>query len=182
MFATMLRLAIRMDRRGQYDLADRFERLAGEYWVTDSGDVLGADGDVGDYNHEAHVLEQILYNHELDPEQADWGMMPAERLAELGLDAEEIACLKGKMDARDYAIRHWGWGRILDDVGQVRELTPNALRGLANAWYEHYGDDPIDRTFDIEVGMSGDSKLYSGVPWDAISGEDPAALLPYRPI
>lgn len=34
----------------------------GEYWITDSGDVMHADGDIGDYNHEAYVIEIVQGN------------------------------------------------------------------------------------------------------------------------
>lgn len=33
--------------------------LNGEYWITDSGSTMYADGDVGDYNHEAYVIMYI---------------------------------------------------------------------------------------------------------------------------
>lgn len=35
--------------------------LDGEYWITDGGEVMYADGDIGDYNHEAHVIETLQH-------------------------------------------------------------------------------------------------------------------------
>lgn len=31
--------------------------LRGEFWIEDGGQVMGADGDIGDYNHEGYVIE-----------------------------------------------------------------------------------------------------------------------------
>lgn len=36
------------------------KRVRGEYWIDDCGQALYADGDVGDRNHEAFVLEQAM--------------------------------------------------------------------------------------------------------------------------
>lgn len=36
------------------------KKVRGEYWIDDSGCALYADGNVGDYNHEAFVLERAM--------------------------------------------------------------------------------------------------------------------------
>jgi hypothetical protein len=35
------------------------EDTRGEYWITDSGDVIYADGDIGDMNHETIIIDQL---------------------------------------------------------------------------------------------------------------------------
>jgi len=43
----------------------KLAQLSGEFWITDSGQVMFADGDIGDYNHEAYVIESILSKYDL---------------------------------------------------------------------------------------------------------------------
>ena len=33
--------------------------INGEYWINDDGDILHADGDTGDMNHEGHVIDTL---------------------------------------------------------------------------------------------------------------------------
>lgn len=35
------------------------EETRGEYWITDSGTVIYADGDIGDMNHEAIIIDEL---------------------------------------------------------------------------------------------------------------------------
>ena len=46
----------------------KFSQIQGEYWITDSGQVMGADGDIGDYNHESYVIQSILGSYDMDYE------------------------------------------------------------------------------------------------------------------
>ena len=54
------------------------ETLRGEYWIDDGGNLLEADGDIGAYNHEAHVIELLQYQISdkfgdyRDGEYVDW--------------------------------------------------------------------------------------------------------------
>lgn len=41
------------------DDSDEHYRLHGEYWINDSGQSMYADGDIGDMNHEAHVIQGL---------------------------------------------------------------------------------------------------------------------------
>jgi hypothetical protein len=54
-----------------------FIKVASEYWINEDGQEFFADGDVGDYNHEAYVTEQLVAQYALpfDPHSAqekDW--------------------------------------------------------------------------------------------------------------
>lgn len=46
--------------------------LTGEYWILPEGEVLGADGDIGDYTHEAHVIEYVQNQYIPDEYGGDW--------------------------------------------------------------------------------------------------------------
>ncbi len=35
------------------------EQIQGEYWIDNNGQIMGADGDTGDYNHEGHVMDLL---------------------------------------------------------------------------------------------------------------------------
>ena len=35
--------------------------IKGEYWITDTGEIEYADGDIGDYNHEMLVIQTVRY-------------------------------------------------------------------------------------------------------------------------
>lgn len=47
------------------------EKVASEWWIDDDGFAMYADGDIGDMNHEAHVIQTVLSKYDLDPEQVD---------------------------------------------------------------------------------------------------------------
>lgn len=76
--------------------------ITGEYWITESGDVQYADGDVGTYNHEGYVLDtiqrQIIDAFGLDRdfdqgEFVDWEgfvqELVREKAEEYGLDVDD---------------------------------------------------------------------------------------------
>lgn len=56
-------------------------QLNGEYWITDDGSTMFADGDVGDYNHEGYVIMYLQgdiasdFNVHEDSEFTDWDEM-----------------------------------------------------------------------------------------------------------
>ena len=53
-------------------------RLRGEWWITDDGDALYADGDVGDMNHELYIMGMLRskvadeFGYEYDVQMHDW--------------------------------------------------------------------------------------------------------------
>jgi hypothetical protein len=40
--------------------------FSGEWWITEGGSAMYADGDIGDMNHEAYVVEGILSQHDIE--------------------------------------------------------------------------------------------------------------------
>ena len=53
-------------------------KLDGEYWITNDGSTMYADGNVGDYNHEAYVIEYVQaeiassFNVDVEIQFTDW--------------------------------------------------------------------------------------------------------------
>ena len=46
----------------------KLSQVYGEFWITSDGSAIEADGDVGDYNHEAHVMIYIMSKYDVDYE------------------------------------------------------------------------------------------------------------------
>lgn len=157
-------------------------KTAQEYWIDDSGQALFADGDIGDQNHEAIVIEQILYNNGIDQTMENVYEMSNEDLLERGLSQEELDCVRGKIDARDYGMKHFGWARIIGTSAQVYTLSPKVLSNLADGWYEIFGENAMNLTYTIEVGPPGQSIVYDDIPWHIIESDDMSQLYEYSEI
>jgi len=49
----------------------KLAQVSGEWWIDDSGSAMYADGDVGEYNHEMHVIDAVRNKYLDIPEFAD---------------------------------------------------------------------------------------------------------------
>ena len=49
----------------------KLAQIHGEWWIDDSGSAMYADGDVGDANHETHVIDAVLHKYLDIPEFTD---------------------------------------------------------------------------------------------------------------
>lgn len=96
------------------------------------------------------------------------------------------------LDAREYALVHWGWQRVKGNTIQTQTLTRKDLENIVSGLWEAYGEqldetneDERDEmnpsgehTFNIEV-MSTRS-YYQNIPMSVLSKKDPTALNAYR--
>lgn len=144
----------------------------GEWWITDTGDVLFADGDTGDKNHEYYVIEQIIGNYfEMDsidsPDIYTIQKMSDQELLQKGMNQEEVNVVKGRKEARDYAMQQWGWIRVADKYAQAWNITSEILGRIANGLYEAYGDDVFRQNFVVEMLSTG--KNFASVPYSVIA-------------
>jgi len=81
-------------------------KLRGEYWITDSGDILYADGDVGDYNHEGYVMMYLQnsiasnFNIYAETEFNDWDKIKEMIIQEILDDSndEDVKELQYRID------------------------------------------------------------------------------------
>lgn len=147
----------------------------GEFWIID-GSVTYADGDIGDYNHEMVAVEAILSNYDIE-DYDEFDRMSLDELVERGMGQEEIDAVdfNGRGDARAYAIKHFGWKRLLGREIETYTLTESDLDDIANGLYDAYGDDVINTTFNIEIQSS--KRYYVAVPWEIISSKDFTTLM-----
>ena len=179
--------------------------LSGEYWFDDSGTTMYADGDVGDMNHEAYViqrcnseildhfhlnnggdydtvethqdtiLDMIVEDSDIEDEDEKWEKRqelendPADAiinyLTQKGVkDVSDTVFIAygSSRDAREYAIKNWGWSRVAGDSIETKELTRETLRviahGINNALEEEGKTYEYDETPDVldlhEYGIS----------------------------
>ena len=136
---------------------------SGEYWIDDSGNVMGADGDTGDYNHEAHVIENLLAQYDIEYYE-DFEKMNLNELVEKGMTQDEINTLTGKMDPREYAMRHWGWARVQGNNIEVWNLGGGIINTIANGLFEIYDELVKNETFNLYLHSTG--KWYNNLPWE----------------
>lgn len=166
--------------------------IHGEYWINESGQALFADGDIGDYNHAAYVLETLqyevaetfgIYNHEGITPEDEFFKQIIEKIIEEAPELEQtinqlkkknqvekiviqklkesgysdklandmVYTLLGFMDPRDFAIIHWGWKRVLDNMVETYTLTPNDMKTIANGLYDIEPQLSPQAVFTIEI-------------------------------
>jgi len=156
-------------------------QVYGEWWITDTGDVLFADGDAGSdvYNHEMQVLNQITSDY-FDKELTDFDFssLTEDDFIRTGMPQEARDVLEGRTDARDYGMKILGWIRVADKYIQAWYLTGTTLRNIANGLFEAYGTDAFKQKYVIESLSNG--KNYSPVPYEAIDSGNPRELLQYK--
>ena len=178
---------------GYYDRGDQTVGLSGEYWFDQSGSTMYADGDNGDMNHEAYViqrcnaevldyfhlnsgdddsvesheddiLKRIVDEMDIEDEEERFRKLeelnndPADAMMEYlkqhgAKNAEDLVlnAYGSRSDAREFAIKYWGWSRVAKDSIETKELTSKTLqvlaRGINNALEEEgktyeYEDNP----------------------------------------
>jgi len=153
----------------------KFAQISGEYWIDDIGNAIFIDGDVGDYNHESYVMEQVRYkvadlahekglteNNHSNDDFIDWDMFLQEikrgtkdsvynTLLKSGLKAEQLDVAFEQRDARAYAVEHWGWKRLEGTNVETGTLTPNDMDTIASGLYNAYDEDATNQTYTIYV-------------------------------
>lgn len=190
----------------------KFEEVSGEYWIDDSGMSMYADGDIGDYNHEAYVIEtvrnQIMedeedwdewkkktaqekFEQEMDavrgiPEeehrvQEEFKKTPEEflfkELRERGISDEDYAITEGFGDAREYAMKKWGWKRLQGDNVESWTLTKWDLETIARGLWEAYDEEAEKETYNLYIYGTG--KWYSDIPYDLIENGNVKDILEF---
>lgn len=195
-----------MDLDDEEDLEEEIEPiyLHGEYWFDDSGDAMYADGDVGDMNHEAYVIQRCIYDvlgsfdiHDdseypsieknedvileiiVDSMNIEDENEKYEKLQELKDDpasaiidylktqnfpnAEETVFIAydSRGDAREFAIKNWGWSRVHGKHIEVQTLNSETLknvkRGILNALEQEgklYSEDDYEAAGKAEYNIS----------------------------
>ena len=146
----------------------KFAEVYGEYWIMEDGNTLYADDN---YNHEGHVMETVAGQHfEMDcvdsPDLYEITNMDNAQLAEVGMSEDEIRVIRGDIDAREFAMKNWGWVRVADRYVQSWILDSRALKRIADGLYDAFQEEAFRSTFVLENISSG--KNYSPVPYAVI--------------
>jgi len=178
--------------------------FSGEFWLHDNSAQF-ADGDIGDYNHEAYVIESVQREYAPDEfgdgEYVDWDGAKAqivedyiesmdneqetaealarqkadpdeftwEALRGLGMTNEQIEIAEGAGDAREYAMKEWGWKRLQGNNVETWTLTKGDMDEIAEGLYDAYNDAVLskDARFNIYVYKTG--RWYTDLTYAQIS-------------
>ena len=107
----------------------KLAKLAGEWWIID-GDVMFADGDVGEVNHEGMVVDHIKRQYADDRfdrgEYVDWDAFEASLLAQKVIDAGlDLASLDDRSKYNLILEALTELGMTQDEISIVRESHSN---------------------------------------------------------
>jgi len=192
----------------------------GEFWITDSGYVMGA-GEDDQYDHVSHVIttaqDELMDNETEDWEYwmsnqaskilsqekesleeqlaiaedgenesqiekvkndlyANWEMtknidyyvydLIFNNVANLGIDPSVFNAANGIGDPRKFAMKHWGWKRLADDVVETWTLTRRDLDIISRGLYDAYDENVENQIFSVNVVST--ETWFMAVPYEAI--------------
>ena len=154
-------------------------QVQGEYWITEGGEVHYADGDVGDYNHESHVIDSVSRSvaEELEDYDGGWDEVDLDHLLnfidennlEDQINPAEFAVLNGSVDARIFAMEHWGWKTVRDHDVETWNSSSKDLKTIGEGLYEIVSQEAYDTSeetiaqleFHVSAYATGQSKTYT---------------------
>lgn len=131
-------------------------QLRGEWFLDDNGDATFADGDIGDYNHEAYAL-QVKIPDELYPKYENGTLSPEERF-DIGEDF--LKFMENGGEAREWMVLYEGWIRVHGHNFELYSLDRNKLDNILNFIYEQVGDITENNDFDIYIEDLNTGKTY----------------------
>lgn len=112
-----------------------------EYWITDDGTAIFADGDIGDVGHEGIVLDYLANSIADEVEYPSNGYQGVDHYSlvkyiyDAGIEDEInpkiLATLEERYDARIFAVEEWGWSRMTDNEIETLQITPMTLKVIA---------------------------------------------------
>ena len=98
----------------------------------------------------------------------------------LGATPEEAACGAGKGDARDFALKNWGWKRVGDGRVETWDLTPQSLKimgdGLGNIAFEDGHDFDSEEEPKYNIYVASTRAYYRDVPLSVLDSGDVAGV------
>jgi len=162
---------------------------------------LGVDTDdefIGNYEHYKDEIFQNIGN-EFNPDELElWNDEIYEHAVMSYIKRtspevyEKVNYAYGRGDAREYAMKRWGWARVVRNNIQIDILTPDILKHIVEGLWEAYHDeldekdgDRVSETnpdgehvFNLEVLAT--RSLYEDVPLSVLAKRSPTALNGYR--
>jgi len=141
--------------------------LRGEYWIDEGGGTYYADGDVGDYNHEAHVINIVSQSvaEQLEDYDGTYDEVDLDHLLnfidenelEDQIDPNELEVLYGSVDAREYAMKHWGWKRVVNHDVETWNASPADLKTIGSGLGDIMSQEGI---FDAPENVINQMEFY----------------------
>ena len=165
----------------QATTATQFE-VKGEWWLS-GGQALFADGDVGDFNHEGMVLEDLRFEaaddlgideQGFDPQFEDVTEEQQQELSDAGWSDTKIATMQGFGDARDFAMQELGQVRVAENNIQLWGLTAAKLREIGNGLSDAYEEQAAKEKYTVEDMKA--RRVYEGVPFSVFDSGNMSAL------
>ena len=178
-----------------------YENMPGEWFLVE-GQAEYAEGDIGEYNHEAIVRRNVLYkladaaNDFLDAdinlddeyidettleyilaEQVEGASDPQAVMDKMGITQKEVDVAFGRGNATDYGIEELGYVRVAGNNVELSGLTGSKMREIADGLYDAGGESVEGMTFNIED--SATTKFYKDVPFPVLSSGRVKALRDY---
>jgi len=136
----------------------KLAQIQGEYWIDDSGQVMMADGDIGDYNHEAYAIE--IAQHKL----ADYGDDYEGWKREICLEILEE--MKDELEDKKMETEDINQIKILDEkLYEIWEMKQDIDYYAYELITNHADALGIDKgLFDLAEGH-GDARTYAMEKW-----------------
>jgi hypothetical protein len=178
-----------------------YENMPGEWFLVE-GKAEYAEGDIGEYNHEAIVRRNVLYkladaaNDFLDADinlddkyidettleyiigqQVEGASDPQAVMDKMGITQKEVDVVLGRGNATDYGIEELGYVRVAGNNVELSGLTGSKMRDIADGLYDAGGESVEGMTFNIED--SATTKFYKDVPFPVLSSGRMKALRDY---
>jgi len=147
------------------------QKIDGEFWLVD-GIAMFADSNIG-VGHEGYVIQTIIDDYGIDETQlyrtnAQDKEEVRKILTEQCVEPKEIELLIdyffgiNRIDPREYAMREWGWKRLVGPNVQTWTLTDKDLKSMGRGIWDAYGEIADEVRYDLYV--DGSSRMYEGIP------------------
>lgn len=136
--------------------------LRGEWWIID-GSASYADGDIGNMNHEAYVIEHVRCDiadkcgMQYESEGwTEWDEIVREITDEHGVTEEELDIASGNGDARQYGLEVLGWKRVVDGTVETWTFTAADRSDIVSGLWDMGEELDDDHKVSISVASTGD--------------------------
>lgn len=161
--------------------------VSGEWWLTQDGDILYADQDIGEQGHEAIAIDHLLDKDILIDGLLDEGVITAAEAKELesddifsshifftldvpssvgqaAADSAQVWDDIKKLGAREAFMKHQGAIMAIGSAFTAWRVTPKTIRAIQNFVLEETGEEPnLNMTLTIERVLP--TQKYTMVDW-----------------
>jgi len=147
--------------------------IMGEFEIYDDNEYL-------DWNEVSQKILQVIKSEFTDEEREKHKWLTGhsteddqlifDKLKEMGdTNADKkMSVIYGSIDAREYALEHWGWKAVRENDIETWTLTPADMRMIADGIHEIAWDMSDDAEFDISV--YGQNRSFSITMRELVAG------------